>query len=155
MLNGFTPIIPITCASDYDIPARGSLGAAGFDLRATNAAEIYPGEVAAIKTGLRLDMSQFPNIVAMIYPRSGLGTKRGLILANGTGVVDSDYQGEITVFLWNRNHDSDWRPEYINIGDRIAQMVFLPVVIPTLVRVDSFANETQRGENGFGSTGVK
>lgn len=153
MAHDFTPIIPVIAAGD--IPSLGSNGAAGYDLRAMNSAEIYPGDTAAISTGLRLDMSLFPNIVGMVYPRSGLGTKRGLVLANGTGVIDSDYQGEVTVFLWNRNPVANWKPQRIEVGDRIAQLVFLPVIRPILTRVDHFHSETERGEKGFGSTGVK
>ena len=104
-----------------------------------------------IPTGLSIFLND-PNAVAMIYPRSGLGHKRGLVLGNGTGVIDADYQNQLFVSAWNRNPDG--APITIEPGDRIAQLVLMPVVRARFVEVEAFEAETARGLGGFGSTGV-
>ena len=90
-----------------------------------------------------------PGLAAMVIPRSGLGSKHGIVLGNLVGLIDSDYQGELMVPAWNRS-DTDFE---INPGDRIAQMIIVPVIQANFEIVDEF-NETQRGEKGFGSSGI-
>jgi dUTP pyrophosphatase len=142
-------------------PEYATPGAAGVDLRAfiNEPITLRPGEVSVIPTGFALHIAD-PEIVGKVYPRSGLGIKAGLVLANGTGVIDSDYQGEIMVAAWNRNFEC-WeqgpgdRTLTINPGDRIAQLVFERIVRPDFVLVSEFSNETSRGAGRFGSTGGK
>ena len=131
-------------------PQYMSSGAAGFDLYACldESITLNPGETKMIKTGIAI---QIPgsDLVALIYARSGLGIKHGIIPSNCVGVIDSDYRGEVMVGLYNHNQESFT----INPGDRIAQMVITPVVqveILNAVRLD----ETERGAGGFGSTGI-
>ncbi|MFI3256628.1 MAG: dUTP diphosphatase [Psittacicella sp.] len=133
------------------LPSRSTEGSCGYDLRAIIDENIilHPGEVKLISTGFALNM-QDPNMAAFIFPRSGLGHKHGIVLGNSTGVIDSDYQGEIKVSLYNRSTEDF----IISFGDRIAQLVFMPVLLPKFDLVDEF-EETQRGESGFGHTGVK
>lgn len=149
---------------------KGTPGSAGFDLRAaiSEPLQLYPGKTELISTGISIFIED-PNYAAIILPRSGLGHKKGLVLGNGTGLIDSDYQGELMVSAFNRNPDyfplpavaamlSD--PITINPGDRIAQLVIIPVANPAFVKVDSFTGTTftgtatSRGEGGFGHTGV-
>ena len=137
--------------------SKGSPYAAGYDLRACidECVTIMPGEAKLIDTGIRLNMLSDENLpknaglVALLFPRSGLGHKRGLVLGNGTGVIDMDYQGEIKVSLLNRGQDI----QRIDPLDRIAQLVFMPVYHPTFNIVREFSDVTDRGEGGFGSTG--
>lgn len=121
-------------------------GSAGIDLKSSVSARLYPGESLLIGSAVKLDMSGF-DIMAMVVPRSGLGSK-GVILGNGVGIIDSDYQGEIKMLLLNRSN------EYFAItrGDRVAQLIFVPIVRPKFTVTDIFI-PTKRGENGFGSTG--
>lgn len=126
-------------------------GSAGLDLRAMLKGSCYqlaPGEVKLIDTGIFLNIAD-DNLAAVILPRSGLGHKEGIILGNSVGLIDSDYQGEIKVSLWNRSK----KTFEIKKFDRIAQMVFIPVVKPIFNIVDEFSIKTQRGSGGFGSTG--
>jgi dUTP pyrophosphatase len=125
-------------------------GSAGYDLRAdlSETAILEPGDVALVPTGVSLHLDD-PNLVAKIYARSGLSIKHGICLANGVGVIDSDYQDEIYVGL--ANHSSS--PFEIEDGMRIAQMLFEIVVHPDFDWVEDFSEETAR-EGGFGSTGV-
>ena len=111
---------------------------------------IEPGAAVLIPTGLAVWI-QDPTMVGLIFPRSGLGHKQGLILGNGVGVIDSDYQGELMVSLWNRSSD----PRVVLFGDRIAQLVVTPIVLPELHLVDEWSYDTDRGAGGFGSTGIK
>lgn len=132
-------------------------GSAGIDLMAVSFpsisanndgfVDINPGEVILIGTGIAIHISD-PGYAAMILPRSGLGHK-GLVLGNLVGLIDSDYQGELKVSAWNRSNEI----MRINRMDRIAQLVIVPVAVPEFVIVDSFG-ESDRGEGGFGSTGV-
>jgi dUTP pyrophosphatase len=108
---------------------------------------VNPGDTHLIKTGLAIYIED-PNLAATILPRSGLGHKHGIVLGNLVGLIDSDYQGELMVSCWNRGSDSFT----IEPGDRIAQMVLVPVVQAHFDIVDEFA-ETERGSGGFGSTG--
>lgn len=123
-------------------------GSAGYDLRACvkESFKLLPGEVKVVMTGVALRMNN-PNLSAKIYARSGAGS-RGLVLANGTGLIDSDFQGEIRVVLFNRTRDYSFTIEPM---DRIAQMVFERVYHPTFQIVEQFTAETGRG--GLGSTG--
>lgn len=130
-------------------PAYQSLGAAGLDLRANIAhgLTLEPGEVKLIGTGYAVYLED-PGFAAMLLPRSGLGHKHGIVLGNLVGLIDSDYQGELKVSLWNRSSE----PFYIEPGDRIAQMVIVPVVQAEFVVTDDF-KVSARGTDGFGSSG--
>ena len=130
-------------------PVYGTPGAAGLDLRACVEAPLVlkPGETALVPSGIAIHLAD-PGLVAMILPRSGLGHKHGIVLGNLVGLIDSDYQGEIKVSLWNR---SDKAFE-INPLDRIAQLVVFPVLQVSMNIVEAFA-ESHRAEGGFGSTG--
>lgn len=132
------------------LPAYGTPGAAGLDLRANNDQPILlgAGDQVMIGTGLAIHIAD-PTIAAVVLPRSGLGTKNGIVLGNLVGLVDSDYQGELKMCLWNRSD----KPFVIAPGDRVAQLVFVPVIQATFEEVDSF-EQSERGEGGFGSTGT-
>lgn len=132
-------------------------GSAGIDLRAVNLPDIdgsesrcyvYPNQCIKIGTGIAIHIAD-PGYAAMILPRSGLGHKTGLVLGNLVGLIDSDYQGELMISAWNRSHDT----VRINLMDRIAQLIIVPVIRPEFYFVESF-KETERGDGGFGSTGV-
>lgn len=131
-------------------PTYATDGSAAIDLRAciTDAIELAPGGRALVKTGLAINMMD-PGLVAIVASRSGLSLKHGIRVAQGIGVVDSDYHGEIGVILAN---DSDTAFN-IEPGERIAQLMFQPVVQVAFQFVDAFSTETSRGEGGFGSTG--
>ena len=132
------------------VPMRATEGAAGYDLCACieNDVILKPHEIKIIPTGISVMAEK--NTAVMIYARSGLSTKHGISLANGVGVVDSDYRGEVGVALIN-NGTEDFK---IENGMRIAQMVITPVLTADLIVSDSLS-ETERGEGGFGSTGKK
>ena len=138
--------------SDW-MPTRAH-DSAGMDLRAMledgKLLALQPGEARLVPTGLRVWVKN-PNWVGMIYPRSGTGHKRGLVLGNGTGVIDADYQGPLMVSLLNRTSEV----QVIEFGERIAQFVVLPVIRPELEFVVDFDQATTRGDGGFGSTGTK
>lgn len=137
--------------SDFELPKYATAGSAGIDLRAMidEPKILQAGEVALIPTGIAIFIKD-PNITAVILPRSGLGHKNGIVLGNLVGLIDSDYQGQLMVSMWNRSN-SVFK---IGVGDRIAQLVFLPIIRPNLVLVDEFEN-TDRATGGFGHTGVK
>lgn len=146
---------------DYGLPQFETSGAAAIDLRAIIEEPIciQPGETVLIPTGIAIWIGT-PRLVGLIAPRSGLGHKSGLVLGNGIGVIDSDYQGEIKVSAFNRNHartkaETLERSVCIHPGDRIAQMLFTYVDRPVFNIVKVFTNESERGEGGFGSTGTK
>lgn len=130
-------------------PVYGTPGAAGLDLRACVDVPLTlaPGETVLVPSGIAIHLAD-PGLAAMILPRSGLGHKHGIVLGNLVGLIDSDYQGEIKVSLWNR---SDTAFE-INPLDRIAQLVVFPVLQVSMNIVEAFA-ESHRAEGGFGSTG--
>ena len=134
---------------DIPLPEHATPGSAGLDLRACldKSAELSPGETLLIPTGLSIYLAD-PGYAAMILPRSGLGHKHGIVLGNLVGLIDSDYQGELMVSCWNRGNTTFT----IEPGDRIAQMVIVPVVQATFDIVDEF-EETDRGTSGFGSSG--
>jgi dUTP pyrophosphatase len=133
------------------LPKYATEGSAGMDLRACLATtlNVQPGQTRLISTGMAIYIED-PNFAAVILPRSGLGHKHGIVLGNLVGLIDSDYQGELMVSCWNRGH-SEFS---IQPGDRIAQLVVLPVAQAEFEIVDSFDNSS-RGEAGFGSTGKK
>ena len=131
------------------LPHYATPGSAGLDLRACldAAVSLNPGETQLIPTGLAIHLAD-PGYAAMILPRSGLGHKHGVVLGNLVGLIDSDYQGQLMVSLWNRGKE----PFTIQPFERIAQMVIVPVVQASFNLVDDF-DSSHRGEGGFGSTG--
>lgn len=131
------------------LPAYATEGSAGMDLRACidSAIDLEPGQTELIPTGLAIHIED-PNLCAMILPRSGLGHKHGIVLGNLVGLIDSDYQGQLFVSCWNRGQTSFT----INPGERIAQLVLVPVVQAAFEVVDEFS-DSDRGEGGFGSSG--
>ncbi len=130
-------------------PAYGTAGAAGLDLRACIDAPlvIEPDQTVLVPSGIAIHLAD-PGLAAMILPRSGLGHKHGIVLGNLVGLIDSDYQGEIKVSLWNRSQTSF----EVNPLDRIAQLVVFPVLQVSMNIVEAFA-VSDRAEGGFGSTG--
>ena len=135
--------------SEFPLPAYATTGSAGLDLRAMLKEEttLEPGQTLLIPTGLSIYLAD-PGLAAMILPRSGLGHKHGLVLGNLVGLIDSDYQGPLMVSCWNRGQNA----YTVEPGERIAQLVIVPVVQAALNRVESF-EATDRGEGGFGSSG--
>lgn len=135
-------------------PRYQTPGAAAVDLYAAEPALIRPGETVAIRTGMAISILN-ESVCALILPRSGLG-KRGLVLGNLAGLIDSDYQGELQVLAWNRlSRHTDFNEVFnIHRGERIAQMLFLPILHAEWNIVNEFSVETDRGEGGFGSTGT-
>ena len=134
------------------IPARATDGSAGLDLRVLcdeAGITVAPMERKLIPTGLALELPD-KNTVALVFARSGLALKSGLAMANGVGVIDSDYRGESMVPVVNLSD----APVTLHDGDRVAQMLIMPVLLPDIVECDSLG-ETGRGAGGFGSTGVK
>jgi dUTP pyrophosphatase len=134
---------------EIPLPEYATTGSAGMDLRAclTEPALLKPGETLLIPTGLAIHIHD-RHVAAVVLPRSGLGHKHGIVLGNLVGLIDSDYQGQIFVSCWNRG-----KTEFtVNIGERIAQLVFVPVVPVLLEQVENF-QESVRGEGGFGHTG--
>ncbi|MBY0377361.1 MAG: dUTP diphosphatase [Gammaproteobacteria bacterium] len=136
--------------SVYPLPHYATQGAAGVDLRALIDAPLAltPGQTDLISTGLAIYI-QDPNIAATILPRSGLGHKHGIVLGNLVGLIDSDYQGPLMISCWNRGN----AVFEIMPGDRIAQLVFLPVIQVAFSTVNEFT-QSERGEGGFGHTGI-
>ena len=137
--------------TEFPLPTYATEGSAGLDLRAllTRPLVLQPGETQLIPTGLSIYIAD-RNLAAVILPRSGLGHKHGIVLGNLVGLIDSDYQGPLMVSVWNRGE----APFTIDIGDRIAQLVFVPVVQAEFNLVQEF-EQTQRGEGGFGHSGKK
>jgi dUTP pyrophosphatase len=135
--------------TEYPLPAYATTGSAGLDLRALLDAplELKPGETFLIPTGIAIHIGD-PNLCATILPRSGLGHKHGIVLGNLVGLIDSDYQGQLMVSTWNRGTDTFT----IQPGDRIAQLVFMPVVQADFSLVLDF-DQSERGEGGFGHSG--
>lgn len=132
------------------IPYRAHECDAGADLLAAERVTLAPQCSVLVKTGVAVDIPV--GYVGLVFPRSGLASKRKLRLGNCVGVIDAGYQGEIMVSLYNDNADFI-PPEVINIGDRIAQLVIIPIVTPKFRIVDEFNNASVRGAKGFGSTG--
>jgi dUTP pyrophosphatase len=132
-------------------PHYATPGAAGLDLRACldGPLEIRPGQTILVRTGMAIHLAD-PGLAAMILPRSGLGHKHGIVLGNLVGLIDSDYQGELMVSVWNRGQE----PFTLHPLDRIAQLVVVPVLQVGFNVVDDF-DASHRGEGGFGSTGKR
>jgi dUTP pyrophosphatase len=135
----------------FPLPAYATPGSAGMDLRAMLVADITlaPGETQLIPTGIAIHVAD-PSLAAVILPRSGLGHKNGIVLGNLVGLIDSDYQGPLMVSCWNRSDT----PFTLTIGERLAQLVFMPVVQAQFTLVDEF-ERSDRGEGGFGHSGTK
>ncbi|CAM0045642.1 dUTPase [Vibrio phage K367 g2] len=138
--------------AEYELPKYETAGAAGIDLRAmiTETIVLQPGETRLIPTGLSYYVEHH-GLMMNLLPRSGQGHKRGLILGNTCGVIDSDYQGPLMVSMWNRGS----KPQVIEVGERIAQALFTPVYQADFKVVDEFNDTTERGDGGFNSTGDK
>ena len=136
---------------EIPLPTYATEGSAGLDLRACldTAIDLAPGETTLLPTGLAIYI-QDSNLAATILPRSGLGHKHGIVLGNLVGLIDSDYQGELMVSCWNRGNTTFT----IEPGERVAQLVLLPVVQAEFNIVTEFKS-TERGEGGFGHTGTK
>jgi dUTP diphosphatase len=134
---------------EFPLPARATAGSAGFDLRAClkDPLVLAPGACELIPTGIAIHIAD-PGLAAMILPRSGLGHKHGIVLGNLVGLIDSDYQGELMISCWNRGQQ-DFA---IEPGERIAQLVIVPVVPATFEVVETF-DQSKRGAGGFGHTG--
>ncbi len=142
----------INSSAIHCMPTRANPTDAGLDLRALFEVTIHPNSVALIDTGIAVKIPV--NHVGLVFQRSGL-TKHNITLANAVGVIDSDYRGQVLVALRNLNEETEFS---VKAGDRIAQLVILPIVIPKLVEVNTTKedwNDTSRGSGGFGSTGVK
>ena len=137
--------------TEFPLPAYATTGSAGLDLRALveQPLTVEAGQTVLIPTGISVYIAD-PNLAAVILPRSGLGHKNGIVLGNLVGLIDSDYQGPLMVSLWNRSD----KPFTIGVGDRIAQLVFVPVVQAQFNIVEEFA-ATDRGEGGFGHSGKR
>lgn len=149
-----TPLIDYTLldpriGNSIPLPEYATEGSAGMDLRACldDPLTIKAGDTQLIPTGIAIHISD-PSIAATLLPRSGLGHKHGIVLGNLVGLIDSDYQGQLYISCWNRSN----KDFTIEIADRIAQLVFVPVLQVTLNQVDSF-DSTDRGEGGFGHSG--
>jgi dUTP pyrophosphatase len=135
----------------WPMPAYATAASAGLDLRAALDAPLtlQPGDTALVPSGLAIHLAD-PTLCAVVLPRSGLGHRHGIVLGNGTGLIDADYQGPLLVSLWNRGRE----PFTIEPGDRVAQLVVVPIVRVALQVVDTF-EESERGSGGFGHTGVR
>lgn len=144
-------IVNAKIGNEIPLPTYATEGSAGLDLRACldKPITLNPGETTLIPTGLSIYI-QDPGLAATILPRSGLGHKHGIVLGNLVGLIDSDYQGELMVSCWNRGNTSF----VIEAGERIAQLVLLPVIQADFNIVDEF-EVSDRGTGGFGSTGTK
>ena len=134
---------------EFPLPAPATDASAGMDLRAAidAALTLAPGETALVPTGLAIHIGD-PRYCAIILPRSGLGHKHGIVLGNLTGLIDADYQGPLMISCWNRGN----APYTIAPGDRIAQLLFLPIAQAQFRVVDDFA-PSRRGSGGFGHSG--
>ena len=134
---------------EIPLPEYATSGSAGLDLRAAleETLVIAPGETHLLPTGIAIHIDD-PGLAAIIVPRSGLGHKHGIVLGNLVGLIDSDYQGQLFVSCWNRG-DKTYQVE---VGERIAQLVIVPVVQATFNQVEDF-DESARGDGGFGSSG--
>lgn len=134
---------------EFPLPTYASTGAAALDLRACLPEDkvIEPNQTLLIGTGLSV-LIKDPRVAATIIPRSGLGHKNGIVLGNLMGLIDSDYQGQLFISCWNRSD----KPFVIQRGERLAQLMFIPVIQVKLLQVNEFTN-TERGEGGFGHSG--
>ena len=142
-------ILDTRLGNEFPLPHYATDGSAGMDLRAClkSPLELKPGQTELIPTGLAIHVAD-PSLAAIILPRSGLGHKHGVVLGNLVGLIDSDYQGQVFVSCWNRG-DTTFK---IEIGERIAQMVFVPIVQAAFDIVEDF-EASRRGAGGFGHSG--
>lgn len=136
---------------EWPLPTYATEASAGLDLRAALEAPLVlgPGETALLPSGIAIHLAD-PHLCAVVLPRSGLGHRHGIVLGNGTGLIDADYQGPLLISVWNRSAESFT----LQPGDRVAQLVVLPITRVSLQVVDTFA-DSARGEGGFGHTGVR
>lgn len=134
---------------DFPLPEYATSGSAGLDLRAMLQSDtlLEPGQTLLIPTGLSIHIAD-PNLAALVLPRSGLGHKHGIVLGNLVGLIDSDYQGELMVSCWNRGQT----PFNIAVGERIAQLMLVPVIQAQFELVNEF-DSSDRGAGGFGHSG--
>lgn len=148
MTNLQIRILDPRIGTQWPLPHYASADAAGMDLRACldESLRLSPNTVELVSAGFAMHIAD-PGITALLLPRSGLGHK-GLVLGNLTGLIDADYQGPIKMSLWNRSHEEI----VVEPGERVAQIVLVPVIRPGILVVDKFAT-TERGSAGFGSTG--
>lgn len=137
--------------AQWPLPDYATAGSAALDLRAAIDAPLVlaPGAAALVPSGLAIHIAD-PGLCALVLPRSGLGHKHGIVLGNGTGLIDADYQGPLLISVWNRGQ-ADFS---IEPGDRIAQLLLVPIVRAALQVVDTFEHSA-RGSGGFGHTGVR
>lgn len=144
-------ILDARLGTTFPLPSYATADSAGVDLRACleNTLVLQPGETQLIPTGMAIYIGD-PNLAAVILPRSGLGHKHGIVLGNLVGLIDADYQGPLMISCWNRGSSA----YTIEPGDRIAQLVFLPIARIQFELVEEFA-ETDRGAGGFGHSGKK
>lgn len=144
-----TKVLDSRLGNEFPLPNYATPGSAGLDLRAMLKEDkvIMPGETILIPTGLSIYVAN-PDMAALILPRSGLGHKHGIVLGNLVGLIDSDYQGELMVSCWNRGTDAFT----ITVGERIAQLVLVPVIQAEFEFVSEFVS-TERGSGGFGHSG--
>ncbi len=142
-------ILDARVGKEFPLPTYATSGSAGLDLRACidEVLDIAPGTTTLVPTGLAIHIAD-PDLAAVILPRSGLGHKHGIVLGNLVGLIDSDYQGQLMVSIWNRGQESF----SLQPGDRMAQLVFVPVVQAEFNLVDDF-DASLRGEGGFGHSG--
>lgn len=135
---------------EIPLPHYATHGSAGLDLRACleNPLTILPGDTHLIPTGIAIYIAD-PALAGIILPRSGLGHKHGIVLGNLTGLIDSDYQGELKISCWNRGKEAF----SITAGERIAQLIIIPIIQAQFEVVDNFFHTSSRGEGGFGHTG--
>ncbi|MBE8157923.1 MAG: dUTP diphosphatase [Betaproteobacteria bacterium] len=145
-----TRITDARIGRDFPPPQYATAGAAGMDLRACLdlPLSIAPGETKTVGTGIAISI-RHPGYMGLLAPRSGLGVKHGIVLANTVGIIDSDYQDEIRAALFNRGG----KVYEIAPGERICQLIFIPVTRAVLKIVEAFSQTTARGAGGFGSTG--
>ena len=143
-------ILDARLGNEIEMPHYGTKGSAGLDLRACIDDDmiIEPGQTVLIPTGMAIHLDD-PSLAAMLLPRSGLGHKHGIVLGNLVGLIDSDYQGPLMVSCWNRSDVA----YTVTVGERIAQMVIVPVLQPVFTKVEEFGDTTDRGVGGFGHTG--
>ncbi len=144
-------VLDARLGTEFPLPDYATAGAAGLDLRAMLEAPLVlgPGESALVPSGIAIHLNN-PGLCAVVLPRSGLGHKQGLVLGNLVGLIDSDYQGPLMISLWNRSQAACT----VAPGDRVAQLVVMPVQRVQLERVESF-EASARGEGGFGHTGIR
>ena len=151
MRNIQLKILDARIGNEFPLPHYATEGAAGMDLRAclNEPMKILPAETRLIPTGIAVHIDD-PSLAAVLLPRSGLGHKHGIVLGNLVGLIDSDYQGQIFVSCWNRSIS----PFVVEVGERIAQMVFVPIAQVAFEIVDEFQT-SRRGDGGFGHSGRK